>query len=93
MVIKRTLAVIYNPNRYRSKAAEAFSREILPRFANPEWDASFDLYAMANNGKERPDLKDKSELKEKSEANSPSPAHPPMNPRAQSNPKTKSQTN
>ncbi len=34
MVVKRTLAVIFNPNRYRSKAAEAFSQEILPHFAN-----------------------------------------------------------
>jgi DNA-binding transcriptional LysR family regulator len=33
VVIKRTLSVIYNPNRYRSKAAEAFSQEILPQFA------------------------------------------------------------
>jgi hypothetical protein len=27
------LSVIINPNRYRSKAAEAFTREILPQFA------------------------------------------------------------
>lgn len=33
IVVKRTLSVIYNPNRYRSKAAEAFSQEILPLFA------------------------------------------------------------
>lgn len=33
VVIKRTLSVIYNPNRYRSKAAEAFSQEVLPQFA------------------------------------------------------------
>jgi DNA-binding transcriptional LysR family regulator len=33
MKIGRTLAVIINPNRYCSKAAEAFSREILPQFA------------------------------------------------------------
>ena len=32
--VKRTLAVIINPNRYRSKAAEAFMKEILPHFAN-----------------------------------------------------------
>ncbi len=31
--IKRTLSVIVNPNRYWSKAAEAFSQEILPEFA------------------------------------------------------------
>ncbi|WNZ22816.1 LysR family transcriptional regulator [Leptolyngbya sp. NK1-12] len=33
VVVNRTLSVIYNPNRYRSKAAEAFTREILPQFA------------------------------------------------------------
>lgn len=37
VVVKRTLWVIFNPNRYRSKAAEAFSREILPQFATPGW--------------------------------------------------------
>ncbi|MGC9525824.1 MAG: LysR family transcriptional regulator [Limnospira sp.] len=36
VTIKRTLSVIYNPNRYRSKAAEAFMEEILPHFANPK---------------------------------------------------------
>ena len=34
--IGRTLAVIVNPNRYCSKAAEAFSKEILPRFSTRE---------------------------------------------------------
>jgi DNA-binding transcriptional LysR family regulator len=38
VVVKRTLWLIYNPNRYRSKAAEAFSREILPQFATPGWN-------------------------------------------------------
>lgn len=33
VVVNRTLSVIYNPNRYRSKAAEAFNQEILPQFA------------------------------------------------------------
>ncbi|MCL1464377.1 LysR family transcriptional regulator [Argonema galeatum] len=37
VVVKRMLSVIASPNRYRSKAAEAFSREILPLFANPGW--------------------------------------------------------
>jgi DNA-binding transcriptional LysR family regulator len=32
--VRRILSVIVNPNRYRSKAAEAFCREILPQFAN-----------------------------------------------------------
>jgi DNA-binding transcriptional LysR family regulator len=38
VIVKRTLCVIFNPNRYRSKAAEAFSREILPEFAAPGWN-------------------------------------------------------
>ena len=38
VVVKRTLWVILNPNRYRSKAAEAFSQEILPQFATPGWN-------------------------------------------------------
>jgi len=33
VIVKRTLSVILNPNRYRSKAADAFIREILPKFA------------------------------------------------------------
>ena len=35
--VRRTLSVIFNPNRYRSKAAEAFAKEILPQFS-PSWD-------------------------------------------------------
>jgi DNA-binding transcriptional LysR family regulator len=31
--VKRTLSVIMNPNRYRSKAAEAFTLEVLPPFS------------------------------------------------------------
>jgi DNA-binding transcriptional LysR family regulator len=38
VVVKRMLSVIYNPNRYRSKAAEAFSQEILPLFATQKLD-------------------------------------------------------
>ena len=38
--IKRMLSVIINPNRYRSKAAEAFCREILPQFTS--LDVRFD---------------------------------------------------
>lgn len=37
VVVKRALSVIINPHRYRSKAAEAFSKEILPEFAAPGW--------------------------------------------------------
>lgn len=33
VTITRILSLIYNPNRYRSKAAEIFGREILPQFA------------------------------------------------------------
>ncbi|NJL23460.1 MAG: LysR family transcriptional regulator [Leptolyngbyaceae cyanobacterium SM1_3_5] len=33
VVVTRMLSVIINPNRYRSKAAEAFTQEILPQFA------------------------------------------------------------
>jgi DNA-binding transcriptional LysR family regulator len=39
--IVRVLSVIYNPNRYRSKAADAFIREILPQFATPGFDQPF----------------------------------------------------
>jgi len=38
VVVKRTLWLIFNPNRYRSKAAEAFSQEVLPQFATPGWN-------------------------------------------------------
>jgi hypothetical protein len=34
VVVKRMLSVIINPNRYRSKAAEAFCKDILPKFAS-----------------------------------------------------------
>ncbi|OCQ93090.1 transcriptional regulator [Oscillatoriales cyanobacterium USR001] len=34
VVVTRILSLIYNPNRYRSKAAEAFSNDILPQFAS-----------------------------------------------------------
>ncbi|GAC1464984.1 MAG: hypothetical protein NVSMB70_10950 [Chamaesiphon sp.] len=37
VVVKRMLSVIVNPNRYRSKAAEAFSREVLPRLTIQGW--------------------------------------------------------
>ncbi|HEY9753388.1 MAG TPA: LysR family transcriptional regulator [Coleofasciculaceae cyanobacterium] len=33
VVVKRMLSVIINPNRYRSKAAEAFVEDVLPKFA------------------------------------------------------------
>lgn len=33
VVVNRMLSVIYNPNRYRSKAAQAFMEEVLPQFS------------------------------------------------------------
>ncbi len=39
VVVKRMLSVIVNPNRYQSKAAEAFSRDILPQFATQTWSS------------------------------------------------------
>ena len=38
VVVNRTLSVISNPNRYRSKAAESFTKEILPQFTNRDLD-------------------------------------------------------
>jgi DNA-binding transcriptional LysR family regulator len=38
LTIQRTLSVIVNPNRYRSKAAVAFCEEILPKFTAYPWD-------------------------------------------------------
>lgn len=35
VTIKRTLSIITNPNRYRSKASEIFSKEILTLFVTP----------------------------------------------------------
>ncbi|MGL5033481.1 MAG: LysR family transcriptional regulator, partial [Microcystaceae cyanobacterium] len=34
VVVRRILSVVMNPNRYRSKAAEAFIKEILPPFSS-----------------------------------------------------------
>ncbi|MEH1769939.1 LysR family transcriptional regulator [Nostoc sp.] len=48
VVVKRTLWLIFNPNRYRSKAAEAFSQEILPQFANPGWNQDVLKLAQKN---------------------------------------------
>jgi DNA-binding transcriptional LysR family regulator len=39
VTIQRMLAVIVNPNRYRSKAAAAFCQEVLPKFTTYDWDA------------------------------------------------------
>ncbi len=45
VLIKRMLSVIVNPNRYQSKAAEAFSRDILPQFAPENW--SLDTHQLS----------------------------------------------
>lgn len=42
VTIGRTLSVIVNPNRYCSKAAEAFSQEILPQFSTRKEFKSLD---------------------------------------------------
>jgi DNA-binding transcriptional LysR family regulator len=42
VIVKRMLSVIINPNRYRSKAAEAFCSEILPKFAT--WTTELQRY-------------------------------------------------
>jgi hypothetical protein len=34
ITIKRTLSIVINPNRYRSKASQAFSKEILTLFVS-----------------------------------------------------------
>lgn len=52
MEIKRVLSAIVNPNRYRSKAAVAFSEEILPQFCTPGWFAGFET-TLPTNGKRR----------------------------------------
>ncbi|MBF2065568.1 MAG: LysR family transcriptional regulator [Calothrix sp. C42_A2020_038] len=58
VVVKRTLWLIFNPNRYRSKAAEAFSQEILPQFAAPGWNMEVlksthrEIVVTALNGEE-----------------------------------------
>ncbi|BAW96361.1 LysR transcriptional regulator [[Synechococcus] sp. NIES-970] len=46
--VRRILSVIVNPNRYRSKAAEAFCVEILPQFANQL--KKFDLSELMPQG-------------------------------------------
>nr|YP_010902595.1 Rubisco operon transcriptional regulator [Hypnea nidulans]WCH54450.1 Rubisco operon transcriptional regulator [Hypnea nidulans] len=41
VTIKRMLSIIVNPNRYKSKAAETFSQEILTLFVTPAQDKVF----------------------------------------------------
>ena len=50
VVVKRTLSVIVNPNRYCSKAAEAFNQEILPQFATQkEFESVGEVHNNMNN--------------------------------------------
>lgn len=51
--VRRTLSVVLNPNRYRSKAAEAFIQEILPQFSTyPEYLDMEQLNSNNNRNKE-----------------------------------------
>ncbi|BAQ63752.1 LysR family transcriptional regulator [Geminocystis sp. NIES-3709] len=50
--IQRTLSVIVNSNRYRSKAAEAFIKEILPQFSSDNYMSSLEQLSK----KEKPFL-------------------------------------
>lgn len=56
VVVNRMLSVIFNPNRYRSKAADAFTREILPQFTNRQIE--FRRENRKNNGTGGSPLKD-----------------------------------
>lgn len=47
--IRRTLSVIVNSNRYRSKAAEAFIKEILPQFSTENYSQSLDRLSKEHN--------------------------------------------
>ncbi|WP_199324641.1 LysR family transcriptional regulator [Phormidium sp. FACHB-1136] len=54
VVVNRTLSVIFNPNRYRSKAAAAFTEEILPQFTN--LPLNFKAINSDKNGSKSPAL-------------------------------------
>ena len=47
--VKRTLSVIINPNRYRSKAAEAFLQEVLPEFSTYPEQLTLEHFAPSPN--------------------------------------------
>ncbi len=47
--VKRTLSVIINPNRYRSKAAETFIQEVLPEFSTYPQELSLDHFSSSPN--------------------------------------------
>jgi DNA-binding transcriptional LysR family regulator len=51
--VRRTLSVAINPNRYRSKAAEAFIHEVLPQFSShPEYLKIENLNQISESYKE-----------------------------------------
>ncbi len=56
VIVKRTLSVIINPNRYCSKAAEAFSNEILPEFTTEKDFASLNHTYLTNTEKIEPEM-------------------------------------
>ncbi|MGK7938888.1 MAG: LysR family transcriptional regulator [Crocosphaera sp.] len=47
--VNRTLSVIINPNRYRSKAAEAFIQEVLPEFSTYPEQLSLEHFSPSPN--------------------------------------------
>lgn len=52
VVVKRVLSLVINPNRYLSKATEAFCRQILPLFGSVAWHGqSLALSGMVTNPK------------------------------------------
>jgi DNA-binding transcriptional LysR family regulator len=52
VVVKRMLSVIMNPNRYRSKAAEAFFKDILPKFST--YTAELQKYQLGQGNAAKP---------------------------------------
>jgi DNA-binding transcriptional LysR family regulator len=56
--VRRTLSVIINPNRYRSKAAEAFMHEILPQFCTEDNQSALEQLSQAQEVCLEPELVD-----------------------------------
>lgn len=52
--VRRTLSLIVNPSRYRSKSTEAFVREILPLYCTEDWFTGLDLPATPPSNRRRP---------------------------------------
>ena len=49
--VKRQLKLISNPNRYRSRAAEAFLEDVLPIFAGENSQLNQHILSNKNNNK------------------------------------------